>query len=72
MALLLTNPNRAAELLGEGGPLAALWLLLPAVCHMAACEASAAMVPGAPVAAGQADEEGWGEAALHAALTAVS
>lgn len=63
---------RAAELLGEGGPLAGLRPLLPAVCHMAVCEASAAVVPGAPAAAGQADEDGWGEAALVAALTAVS
>ena len=62
---------RAAELLGGGGPLAALRPLLPAVCQMAACEASAAAVPGAPAAAGQADEDGWGEAALDAALTAV-
>lgn len=60
-----------AGLLDEGGPLAALRPLLPPACHMAACEASAALVPGA-AATGPHDEDGWGEAALVAALTAVS
>lgn len=57
-----------AGTLEEGGPLAPLRPLLPTVCHMAVCETSAALVPG--VAAGP-QEQGWGEEALVAALTAV-
>ncbi len=63
-----------ADVLGDGGVLAGLRPLLPAVCHMAVSQASAALVPGGDASAapdGGAQEPGWGEAALVAALMAV-
>lgn len=70
-SLILTWPSSGTDTLEESGPLAPLRPLLPSVCHMAACEASAALVPGAG-ATEPPDDEGWGEAALVAALMAVS
>ena len=69
--------GRHADTLGEGGPLATLAPLLPSVCHMAVCQASAELAPGGDAVAapqgggGEAEVAAWGEAALISALTAV-